>query len=88
MVQKGPVLARSDADHPIQAFPLVEGFINLSVDDSPVTKVTLVQCLTDGDITITFNSGNTKTVSLFYGDIYSLPDAHSVAIVSGTFNFG
>lgn len=82
-----PVLVRSDADHQIQAFPLKEGYVGLTLADNPITDVKMVRCAVGGSITLTYSSGGTETVSLFEGDVYALPEVKSVSITSGTFHF-
>jgi hypothetical protein len=82
-----PVLAYSDGDHKIQAFPLKEGLIDLTTADSPVTGVTLIQAVAEGSVTLNFKTGNSKTLTITENQVYALIDVQSVTITTGTFRF-
>jgi mannose/fructose/N-acetylgalactosamine-specific phosphotransferase system component IID len=82
-----PVLAYSDGDHKIQAFPLKEGLIDLISTDSPVIGVTLIQAVVEGSVTLNFKSGTSKTLTITENQVYSLIKVKSVTINTGTFRF-
>lgn len=75
----------------LQIFPLIENQINVTNADGPNSDGVFVgakafDCRSDGDITITFSGGATKTVSVIADQLYGVPEAISLTIVSGTFN--
>jgi len=75
----------------LQVFPLVEDQIMVtSADgvggDGVFIGARAFDCRVDGNITITFSSGATKTFTAAAGERYGIPEAYSLAIVSGTFN--
>ncbi len=69
--------------NPIQAFPLTYGKVGITT--GTITGIGLFHCVVDGDITITFPSGDV-TVSCVAGDDYACGPANSVTVVSGTFH--
>lgn len=84
-------LLRDKYGESIQAFPLIEGQISVGATDGVAsngvfTKIHLVYCVEDGGITITFNSTNTKVISMTADRVYSIPEASQIAITSGTFH--
>ena len=84
-------LLRDKYGNSIQAFPLVEGQISVGPTDGPTsngifTKIDSVCCIEDGDITITFNSTGTKTISLVVGEVYTIQNVSKVTIISGLFH--
>ncbi len=70
----------------IQAFPLVEGRVNLTTGTH--TNIYAVHCVVGGTITITWPSGATDDILCAGGDDFSLLNATSVLIVNGTFHLG
>lgn len=79
------MLLRDGATNLIQAMPLTEGKIGITTGS--VTNVSLIHCAVDGDLTLTFPSGTTATVSLEAGADRSVVKGTSVAVTSGTFDF-
>ena len=69
----------------IQVMPFVEGRIALT--SGTIGNTTLIQCNTDGDLTLTFPSGNTKEVSMLAGTHRSIAKGSTITILSGSFDF-
>lgn len=86
MEKRRSVLNKS-GDGDLQAFPLIEGYIALTSTNDDVENASMIRCISNGSITITFNSEAEKTITMVEGDVYALPDDTSVAINGGTFHF-
>ena len=67
----------------IQAMELLEGKVNLNTGTHSVK--TLVHCVEDGSITVTWQSGNTDTVDMVAGQDYALNDVE-INISSGKYH--
>lgn len=79
-------LSRDRGGEPIQAMPLRQNFINLTLTKK-VIRPRIVYCVADGDIELHFNDGDDITVSLIAGESFTIDDAKESIIVSGTFHF-
>ena len=81
----GETLLRSSGDHVIQAFPLQEDNVNKGA--ATYDDVKMIHCATDGVFTVTWRTGNVSaSIDCIAGDDYTLENAASVTVVSGTFH--
>jgi len=79
------LMADDNSNRVIQAFPIhIETVIGTHTD-LDVSKLNVVHCNADGDITYTFNGGTTLTESLIAGDDRGLGD--SVKSITTTTEF-
>ncbi len=76
-------LAQDGCGTGIQAFPLSEGLVNLT--SGVFTGRILAHCSADGDITVTWVTGNTDVMSCVAGDDFTIRNNTSIEITSGTF---
>jgi len=67
----------------VQGCTLVEG--QAAVTAGTFIGVNVVECVADGDILVTWNSGNTQTISYTAGWVNPI-DCKKVQVVSGTWN--
>ena len=77
-------LAKDKEGQSIQAFPIKDGFCNLTTGTH--NDITLFHCVVDGDAIVTWPSGNTDTLACIEGDDVACPGATSVQVSSGTFH--
>lgn len=68
----------------IQAMPLVQG--QIAITSGVFTNVSLVSCVEDGDIEITWVDNSTTTVSFVATMDRTIVNCKSVEILSGTFD--
>lgn len=69
---------------PVQIFPLIYEGVNKTAGDT-VTGITMISCVEDGDIVVTFPEGN-KTISCVEGDQFGFIQKIDIAISTGTFH--
>ncbi len=79
-------LLHDQASNTIQAMPIVEGKIGLTSSDGAGLVGTIIHCIADGAVTVTFETAGTESVNMVAGDDRSLPRGSSVLITSGTFD--
>jgi hypothetical protein len=78
-------LARSIDGYVINAFPLRYGKTMLT--SGTHTDVTAVYCQADGDLSILYpDSATPETVTMAAGEVFTVQDATSVEISTGTFH--
>jgi hypothetical protein len=84
-------LAPSATGDSVQAFPLRKGLINIStgIVTDPFTSLRpqLVHCVIAGSIILTFADDTTITVALALGDDFTISEASTVEVSTGTFHF-
>ena len=85
-------LILTDAGDSGQLFPLRKGLVNVIsgvVIDSEGDRPSIVHCVLDGNLLITWNDASDSTIFLTEGDDFSLVEAVEVEVVaaSGTFHF-
>lgn len=68
------------------SFPLSENGVNKTTGDT-VNKDVLFKCVSDGNVTITYKSGN-KVVACVAGDAYRTIEAEKVTFTSGLYHIG
>ena len=80
-----PILVSSGTS-PIQAFPLIQGQVNLT--SGTYTDIHLIYCVADGNITITWPDGTTSTIICAANDVFTVGSNQQVEVVaaSGTFH--
>ena len=79
------ILRQSNASQAIQAMPLIQGQVN--VTSGTFQDITVLYCVLDGDIIITWFDLTTTTVSCTEGDAFTLPGDHTdIEVSSGTFH--
>lgn len=76
-------LAQSPGGCSIQAFPLLQGTVNLT---SGTYIATVARCVAAGNLTITWQDGTTAVIACVAGDYYSIPAGPSCTVSSGTFH--
>lgn len=69
----------------IPAMPLRENFVNLQ-NPSVVNNPRLIYCVSAGDVTITWKSGSTDTISMNDDSSFAIDGARSLVVDSGIFH--
>lgn len=80
-------LVFSGKDNIIQAMPLVKGLVNLIPASGAKSNISIVDCVLDGEITITWDDDTTSDVAFTEGMQKAVSNAKTVAVKSGTFHF-
>ena len=84
-------LAPSASGDSVQAFPFRKGLLNIStgvvVDPRTDLRPQLVHCVIAGSIILTWPDASTNTIALDIGDDFSIVEAESVEVSTGTFHF-
>ena len=84
-------LAPSASGDSVQAFPLRKGLVNISTgtvtDPSTDLRPQLAHCVADGSLTLTWSDDSTSVVALIAGDDFSMAEAVTVEVTSGSFHF-
>ena len=74
-----------------QVFPLRQGLIDISTGTvtDPVTgkRPLIAHCVADGSLTLTWPDTSSTVVGFIAGDDFSIAEAASVDVTSGTFHF-
>ena len=74
-----------------QVFPLRQGLIDISsgtvTDPTNGKRPLIAHCVADGSLTLTWQDTSTTVVGFIAGDDFSLVEASSVDVTSGTFHF-
>jgi len=85
-MEDNTMLTRDASTCAIQAMPLLQGKIDQT--SGTFTDVSLIECVADGDITITWADESTTTVSMTSPSHYTCSTATQVEVVasSGTFH--
>jgi len=66
------------------ALPLEEGKVNLT--SGTIEGGGVFVCISEGELTVTWNTDNTDTLNCLAGDAINLRNSKSVQIVSGKFH--
>lgn len=84
------LLATDVNGHPIQAFPLYYGKVNLTAASGVIGVCRLVRCVVAGNIIVTFPCApsDPKTIAMSAGQDLSIPNGASVNLAgsAGTFH--
>ena len=83
MSKKGPKLMVSPGGEKAQVFTVQKGGVNKVAGDGALSKVSVVLCVIDGDLLITWNDTTTDTVAFLAGGVLGIEDAASVTVVGG-----
>ena len=74
-----------------QVFPLRKGLIDITTGTvtDPVSgkRPLIAHCVADGSLTLTWPDTSTTLVDFIAGDDFSMVEASSVDVTSGTFHF-
>ena len=71
----------------VTAFPLKQGFMNLTSGDYGVQESRLIHCEADGEVTLTFLDGTTANYTMVAGADRALgTSVINITIVSGSFS--
>ena len=74
-----------------QVFPLRKGLIDITTGTvtDPVSgkRPLIAHCVADGSLTLTWSDNSSTVVSFIAGDDFSMVEASSVDVTSGTFHF-
>lgn len=81
-----PKLLQSAVSSPVQVFTLIKGRVNLTSGD--YTDVSLIYCVADGNIVITWNDLTTSTIACTEKDCFGIGACNKVTVSpdSGTFH--
>lgn len=82
-----PQMQKDENGVTLQAMPLIQGLTNLEPADGPKDDIGLVECVTDGEITITFGDNSIEDVAFIEGKTRTVIGAKTVAVKSGKFHF-
>jgi len=74
-----------------QVFPLRQGLIDITTgtvtDPTSGKRPLIAHCVADGSLTLTWSDNSTTVVGFIAGDDFSMVEASSVDVTSGTFHF-
>ena len=79
-----PKLLNAKHGSTVQAFPLTTAD-NCNITSGTAT-VTLVHCVADGTIAVTFPDTTQANITMVEGDDYAFPGGASISITSGTYH--
>lgn len=79
-----PKLVNAKHGTTVQAFPLTTA--DMCNVTSGTAIVTLVRCVADGTIAVTFPDSTQANITMVEGDDYAFPGGASISVSSGTFH--
>ncbi len=72
---------------PIQAFPLIQGGLNITSADGAQSNVILIHCVVAGTITILWDDGASDLITVEDNQDFTVtPNVASITVTSGTFH--